>query len=71
MHDAFAMLEAQPLSPVLSGATITHADITGAIALRFARYVHSEQFPLDRYPRLQQLSAYCEALPAFLETPLE
>jgi glutathione S-transferase len=72
MHDAFAMLEAQPLSPLLSGAAaITQADVTSAIALRFARHMHPEHFPLDRYPRLQQLSTYCEALPAFLETPLE
>jgi glutathione S-transferase len=74
MHDAFALLEAQPepaLLAVLSGAAITQADITGAVALRFARYVHPAQFPADRYPRLEQLSSYCEALPAFLETPLE
>ncbi|HSY28749.1 MAG TPA: glutathione S-transferase family protein [Burkholderiaceae bacterium] len=71
MHEAFAMLEAQPVSPLLSGAPITQADITSAVALRFAGYVHPEQFPADRYPRLQQLSAYCEALPAFIETPLE
>jgi glutathione S-transferase len=71
MHDAFAMLEAQPLSPLLSGAPITQADVTSAVALRFARFMHPAQFPLERYPRLQQLSAYCEALPAFIETPLE
>jgi glutathione S-transferase len=71
MHDAFAMLEAQPLSPLLAGAPITQADVTSAVALRFARFMHPAQFPLERYPRLQQLSAYCEALPAFIETPLE
>lgn len=71
MHDAFALLEAQPVSPVLSGAPITQADVTSAVALGFARFMHPTQFPPDRYPRLQQLSAYCETLPAFLETPLE
>jgi glutathione S-transferase len=71
MHDAFAMLDAQPISPLLSGAPITQADVTQAVALRFARYVHPTQFPDGRYPQLEKLSAYCEALPAFLETPLE
>jgi glutathione S-transferase len=70
MHDAFGMLDTQPVSPVLSGAPINQADITTAVALRFARYVHPTQFPVGRYPRLEQLSLYCEALPAFLETPL-
>jgi glutathione S-transferase len=71
MHDAFAMLEEQPLSPALSGAPLTQADVTSAVVFRFANFVLPEQFPQDRYPRLQQLSAYCEALPAFAETPLE
>ena len=71
MHDAFAMLDAHSVSPLLSGAPITQADVTKAVALRFARYVHPTQFPDDRYPQLEKLSAYCEALPAFLGTPLE
>ena len=71
MHDAFAMLDGLPVSSLLSGASITQADITTAVALGFARYVHPTQFPIGRYPRLEQLSAYCEALPAFLATPLE
>src|SRR5437899_5152724 len=71
MHDAFAMLEARPASPLLSGAPITQADITIAVALAFARYMHPTQFPVGRYPQLDQLSSYCEALPAFAQTPLE
>lgn len=71
MHDAFAMLDALPVSGLLSGAPITQADITTAVALRFARHVHPAEFPAGRYPRLDQLSSWCEALPAFLETPLE
>ncbi len=70
MHEAFGMLDAQPPSAALSGAPINQADITTAVALRFARYVHPTQFPVGRYPRIEQLSLYCEALPAFLETPL-
>lgn len=71
MHDAFAMLDSQPASPLLSGAPITQADITKAVALRFARFVHPADFPDGRYPQIEKLSACCEALPAFLETPLE
>ncbi|HXA48630.1 MAG TPA: glutathione S-transferase family protein [Burkholderiaceae bacterium] len=71
MHDAFAMLEAQPLSPALSGTPLTQADVTTAVVFRFANFVLPEQFPQDRYPRLQQLSTHCEALPAFADTPLE
>jgi len=71
MHDAFAMLEAMPASPLLSGAVITQADVTTAIALRFARHMHPAHFPTGRYPKLERLSAHCEALPAFIETPLE
>lgn len=71
MHDAFAMLESKPVSSLLSGEAITQADITIAVALRFALYVHPDQFPAGRYPKLERLSDYCEALPAFLDTPLE
>lgn len=71
MHDAFGLLEAQPESDLRNGAPISQADITSAVALRFARYVHPAQFPTDRYPQLERLSTYCEALPAFVATPLE
>lgn len=71
MHDAFSMLEARPLSPVLSGAAISQGDVTTACALRFAQFVHPTQFPAGRYPNLEKLQAHCEALPAFIETPLE
>jgi glutathione S-transferase len=71
MHEAFAMLESQPASSILSGAAITQADITIAVALRFARHVHPAEFPLGRYPALDRLSDFCEALSAFHDTPLE
>jgi glutathione S-transferase len=71
MHDAFALLEAMPESAVLSGAALTQADVSAAVALAFARYVHAAQFPSGRYPRLERLSSRCEALPEFIDTPLE
>jgi len=71
MHDAFALLEEQAVSRLLSGAAITQADVTLAVVVRFARHAHPSHFPAGRYPNLDALSAYCEALPAFAETPLE
>lgn len=71
MHTAFGMMEAQPQSEILAGAPMTQADVTTAVVLRFAQYVLPSEFPQGRYPQLEQLSAYCEALPAFVQTPLE
>lgn len=71
MHDAFTMLDALPSTGALAGAPINQADITSAVALGFARHVLPDLVPAGRYPRLEQLAAHCEALPAFVETPLE
>ncbi|WP_136415355.1 glutathione S-transferase [Herbaspirillum sp. ST 5-3] len=71
MHTAFGMLEALPPSPALSGAPLTQADVTSAVVMRFAQFVLPTEFPTGRYPQLERLSAYCEALPAFAQTPLE
>lgn len=71
MHDAFSMIEAQSDSGLLTGARITQADITKAVALRFARHVHGDHFPRGRYPCLDRLSDHCETLPAFVAAPLE
>ncbi|HJV88277.1 MAG TPA: glutathione S-transferase family protein [Noviherbaspirillum sp.] len=71
MHIAFGMLEALPPSPAVSGAPLTQANVTTAVVLRFAQYVLPAEFPAGRYPQLEKLSAYCESLPAFAQTPLE
>lgn len=71
MHTAFALMESLPQSNVLTGAPLTQADVTRAVVYRFARYVLPAEFPSGRYPQLERLSAYCEALPAFMQTPLE
>jgi glutathione S-transferase len=71
MHTAFAMLEAMPLSGVPSATALTQGDVTAAVVYRFARYRLPSEFPDGRYPQLEKLSAYCEALPAFARTPLE
>ncbi len=71
MHDAFTLLETQPESEIFSGAAITQAEVTSAVAIAFARLMHPAHFPQGRYPKLDRLSAHCEALPAFIETPME
>jgi glutathione S-transferase len=71
MHDAFALLEDMPESPVLGGAPLTQAEVSTAVALAFARFVHAAEFPSGRYLRLERLSSYCEALPEFIDTPME
>lgn len=71
MHTAFGMMEALPQSAILAGAPMTQAEVTTAVVLRFAQYVLPSEFPQGRYTQLEQLSAYCEALPAFVQTPLE
>lgn len=71
MHDAFAMLEEMPESPAFNGEAITQAEVSTAVALAFARLVHPAEFPSGRYVKLERLSAHCEGLPAFLDTPME
>lgn len=71
MHTAFGMLEALPPSEAPAGASLTQADVTMAVVLRFAQYVLPTEFPRGRYLQLEKLTAYCEALPAFAQTPLE
>lgn len=55
----------------LHGATPMQPDVCIAIAWRFARFVLAERVPAARYPGLVAFSARAEALPAFIETPLE
>ena len=71
MHTGLGLLEGIPPSAALSGAPLTQADVTTAVVLGFIRYVLPAEVPEGRYANLDKLSAYCESLPAFIETPLE
>jgi len=55
----------------LHGDTPTQPDLCIAIAWRFAQFVLADRAPAARYPGLVAFSARAEALPAFIETPLE
>ncbi|MBL8515432.1 MAG: glutathione S-transferase [Betaproteobacteria bacterium] len=55
----------------LHGGAPTQPDLCIAIAWRFAQFVLAERVPAARYPGLVAFSARAEALPAFVETPLE
>lgn len=48
-------------------ASLSHADIALACALRFLREVHEGLFIPEAYPALLRHSATCEALPVFQE----
>lgn len=71
MHTGFGLMEEVPQSAALDGAPLTQADVTRAVVYRFAQFVLPKEFPAGRYPKLEALSAHCEALPAFVQTPLE
>lgn len=55
----------------LHGATPQQPDLSIAIAWRFVQFVLPDRVPASRYPGLAAFSARAEALPAFIETPLE
>ncbi len=53
------------------GTDITQADISTAIAWRFAQHAVPRRIPADGYPGLVAFSARAEALPEFIACPLE
>jgi glutathione S-transferase len=55
----------------LHGAKPMQPDVCIAIAWRFAQFVLPERVQASRYPGLVAFSEMAEALPAFIETPLE
>lgn len=71
MHTGFGLMEEVPESGAVTGAQLTQADVTRAVVYRFARFALPNEFAPGRYPKLEALSAYCETLPAFAQTPLE
>ena len=73
MHGAFAALEAiaGTAKPWLHGERISQDDICIAVAWGFAQFVMADALPASRYPALAAYSARAEALPVFVETPLD
>ena len=70
LHGALRLLEAElPPTGWLFGSAPLQGDITSAIAWRFSLEMIPDVVPADGYPRLAQLSARAEALPAFLAAP--
>lgn len=63
--DALQADRAGRATPFWFGATIGHADIAVACALRFTTEAHSALFDLARWPGLAAHAARCEALEAF------
>ena len=73
MHGAFAALEAIAGTAKLwlHGECISQDDICIAVAWGFAQFVMADALPASRYPALAAYSARAEALPVFVETPLD
>ena len=73
MHGAFAALDsiAARANPWLRGEHLSQDDICIAVAWRFAQFVMADAVPVTRYPALAAYSARAEALPVFVETPLD
>ncbi|MDX2220794.1 MAG: glutathione S-transferase [Burkholderiales bacterium] len=55
----------------LHGPQPMQPDLCIAIAWRFAQFVLADRVPASRYPGLVAFSILAEALPHFVETPLE
>ena len=71
LHGAYRLLEAELPATTgwIFGSVPLQADITAAIAWRFSREMIPDVVPANAYPRVAQLSAQAEALPAFLAAP--
>jgi glutathione S-transferase len=64
-------LEALPMTPWFLGSKMTMADITAAVAVTFLERTNPALIPPGAYPKLEALTAKCEAMPAFQSSPLE
>ena len=73
LHGAYRLLEAElpPTAGWIFGSALLQGDITSAVAWRFTREMIPDVVPADGYPRLAQLAARAEALPAFLAAPFK
>lgn len=74
LHAALAQLEKHVELAFTRGERPRQSQITAAVCLGFIRHIQTGwQTPMveaGRYPRLEALTAWCESLPAFQQTPL-
>lgn len=72
LTSAFKLLESQisEASPWLFGEKISQADVTAAIAWRFAQHVFPERIDRSDHPALVAFSKQAESLPEFVACPL-
>ncbi|HEY5801828.1 MAG TPA: glutathione S-transferase family protein [Burkholderiaceae bacterium] len=71
--DTYALLEDRLQGDWYVGKRMTQADVAVAVMVRFVAYYGDKLacLPAGSYPRLQALSQRCEAMPAFIATPLD
>lgn len=65
---ALAALDAERTAPWFLGRRLMQPDIAVAAMLGYLRLRAPDSLPAGAYPNLEQLSAACEALPAFIAT---
>ncbi|MCX7174972.1 MAG: glutathione S-transferase family protein [Proteobacteria bacterium] len=71
MKVALDQLEAMLKGEYLVGSRMSQADITTVVTLGFIRFVLPEEWPIARYPALENLAARLEATPEFLAVPID
>lgn len=60
-----AEMERRCAAPWFCGETLTHADVMTTCAIAYLHLRLPEAFPAGHHPKLEALTAQCEALPAF------
>ena len=55
----------------LVGETLTHADIMAAVMVSFIRYAEPNEWPNERFPKLEALTRRLEQTSAFLAVPID
>lgn len=71
MRSALDELEQSLNGEWLTEGRLTHADVMSAVSLGFIRYTIPEEWPADRYPRLEALAARLEATDSFKAIPID
>ena len=55
----------------LVGERLTHADIMAAVMVSFIRFTEPDEWPSERFPKLEALTRRLEQTPAFLAVPID
>ena len=68
---ALQLLEEALGADWLVGERLTHADIMAAVMVSFIRFTEPDEWPSERFPKLEALTRRLEQTPAFLAVPID